>query len=954
MPPQDFLQLGRRRVRDVLLISSLFDLYLFEEAGLLYETAEFMRVSRGDEALALLERGVRFDLIITTLHIEDMTPLKLARELRGRGVTTPIVLLAYDKRELAELLTARSAGDFDRIFIWRGDVRLLTAIIRNIEDEWNVDADTENFGVQVILLNEDSVRYASFFLPLLYSEVMEQAQKLIAEGVNPAHRALRMRARPKIILSRTWEEAVRAFDRHREHVIGVITDAGFRRNREHDPQAGIAFAARVKSILWDVPVLVQSTNAELASAAESSGAMFVAKDSPQLEEEVRRVLRDYFGFGDFVFRRGDEEVARATDLKSLEEQLRVVPDDILLQHASRNDFSNWFKARTEFELAQRLRPRKPDDYASVAEMREDIIRQLHAHRASRQRSLLGEFSAATFDPAMSFARTGAGSLGGKARGLAFVNTLLAMYDVHEHFRGLDVEVPAGIVVATGAFDRFVEMNGLHGLAGASDEEIQQRFIAAREFPSDVAERLRELLEICREPLAVRSSSLLEDTQFHPFAGVYQTYMIPNRDLDPDVRLAELLTAIKRVYASTFYRAAREYIRVTSLRVEDEKMAVIVQRMVGSQHGDRFYPEISGVARSYNFYPAGPQTPEDGIASVALGLGKTIVEGGATVRFCPKYPDHHQELLRETQRKFYALNMVEDRQSCPSPPSIEDERIVPFDLADAEGDGTLQWVASTWSAENDALYDGISRPGTRVVTFAPILRHHLLPLADALDYLCKLGSRGIGTPVEIEFAVDLSGSTKKLAVLQMRPLVLSREMDELEIDDIPKEELLCESAQVLGHGVIRDLRDIVVVGIDTFERSRSREVAREIAKINSRLLDEHRGYLLVGPGRWGSGDPLLGIPVKWEQISGARAIVESAFRDLSVDPSQGSHFFQNLTAFQVGYFSVNPRVRNSFIDWEWLAALPAMANGRFARHIRLDHGVTVKMNGRERRGVILKA
>ena len=900
----------------------------------------------------MLDRGDRFDLIITTLHIDDMTPLRLARAIRAKNRTIPIVLLAYDKRELTDLITHHGTADFDRVFIWQGDFRLLIAIIKNLEDELNVADDTSRFGVQVILLNEDSVRYASFFLPLLYMEVMSHSQSLMAEGLNPAHRALRMRARPKILLSSTWEKAMGYFERYEDSVIGVITDAGFTRGGVHDPRAGIAFTRQVKSRTWDVPVLLQSTNPALAREANAAGAMFLPKDSPALREDVRTFLRSYFGFGDFLFRTPDgREVGRAGDLKSLEEQLRVVPDESLLFHGARNDFSNWFKARTEFELAERLRPRKVSDYASAAELRADLVRQLHEHRASRQRGLLTEFSKATFDPACAFARTGGGSLGGKARGLVFLNTLLSMEDLRTKFAGLAIEVPAGLVIGTDVFDQFLRDNDLRSFAlqAKSNEEIMQRFIAAPHFPGDAMDRLRELLELMREPLAVRSSSLLEDTQFHPFAGIYQTYMIPNAAADPAVRLDELLTAVKRVFASTFYRAAREYIRVTSLRMEDEKMAVIVQRMVGAAHGARFYPEISGVARSYNFYPAGPQRPDEGIVAVALGLGKTIVEGGATVRFCPKSPDHLQEFLRETQTSFYALAMDGRRPMT----AVEDERIVSFDLRTAEEDGTLHWVASTYSAENDALYDGMSREGTRVVTFAPILRHRLLPLAEALDELCRAGARGIGTPVEIEFAADLSGESKTLGVLQMRPLVLSREMDELNLADTPADRLLCRSDQVLGHGVIRDLRDVVVVGRDTFVRARSHEAAREVAKINARLLDERRDYLLIGPGRWGSLDPLLGIPVRWDQICGARAIVEAGFRDLAIDPSQGSHFFQNLTAFQVGYFSVNSRVRDSFVDWDWLAAQPAVHETPLVRHIRLEEGVTVKMNGRERRGVVVR-
>lgn len=937
---QDLLHLERHRIRDILLVSSLFDLYLFEEEGLHYDLTP---ASRGEEALELLRQGKHFDLVITTLHVEDMTPLRLARAIRDEGFRTPIVLLAYDKRELGEVLT----DDFDRVFIWRGDVRLLAAIIRNLEDERNAAGDTERFGVPVILVNEDSLRYTSFFLPLLHTEVMEHVQQLIGEGVNKVHRALRMRARPKILLSRTWEQAMDSLTRYEQHVSGVITDAGFSREGAHDPRAGIAFAREVKARRWDVPVLLQSTNGALRQEAERAGAMFLWKESPALVDEFRTTFRENFGFGDFVFRVEGREVGRAVDLKSLEEQLRTVPDESVRQHARRNDFSRWFQARTEFDLAARLRPRADSEWTSDDALRQYLIQVVHEHRSQRQRGLLSEFSAESFDPATSFARLGEGSIGGKARGLAFVNTLLSLSDVHRRFPDLAIEVPPGVVLATDVFDHFLDENGLHGVTG-TDEEIMQRFMAAERFPASIAERLEEFLELCREPLAVRSSSLLEDSQFHPFAGVYQTYMIPNRG---ERRLAELLTAIKRVYASTFYRAAREYVRVTGLRAEDEKMGVIVQRMVGSPRGgERFYPEVSGVARSYNFYPAGPQKPEDGIASVALGLGRTIVEGAPTVRFCPRYPEHLSE-EKVTQTRFYALSLSGQAGLPLHSTTIEDERIVACDLRTAEQDGTLHWVASTYSAENDALYEGISRPGTRVVTFAPILRHRLVPLAPALDCLCKLGTKGIGTPVEIEFAVDLTA--KRLGVLQMRPLVLSREMDELDIDGIPREQLLCQSAQVLGHGVIRDLRDVVVVGADTFDRSRSHDVAREIAALNARLLDERRDYLLIGPGRWGSNDPLLGIPVKWDQICGARTIVESDFRDLSVDPSQGSHFFQNLTAFQVGYFSVGPRVRNSFVDWAWLASLAAVSESALVRHIRLERGVTVKMNGRERRGVILK-
>lgn len=965
---QGFQQLERHRIRDILLVSSLFDFYLFEEEGLLYEqiqseyqglqlshTPELRRVSSEKEALEVLDGGARFDLIITTLHIEGTTPLQLARAIRKRGVRIPIVLLGYDTRELNDLLTHHDTSVFSRIFVWGGNFRLLIAIVKSLEDELNVEEDTSNFDVQCILVVEDDIRYASHFLPLLYSEVMRHSRDLIAEGVNKAHRSLRMRARPKILLRTTWEEAIECFEKYGQHITGVVCDVRFPRAGKVDERAGFEFAKLVHDRYFDVSVLLQSTDRD-ASDIDNVNALFIWKESPTFIDDFRAMLREHFAFGDFVFRMPDgREVGRATDLRSLEEQVQHVPDESLRFHAERNHFSNWLKARTEFDLAKKLRPRKIDDFATVGELRSFLIRQLHEHRSFRQRGFLTEFSEDTFDPETSFARTGGGSVGGKARGLAFFNALLSAYDVGRRFEGLGIEVPPALVIGTDVFDRFMADNGLQSiaLAGMSDEEILMRFLAAPRFPATTKGDLDAFLELCRHPLAVRSSSLLEDSQFHPFAGVYQTFMIPNSDDDPAVRLRELITAIKRVYASTFYESAREYLKVTSLQFEDEKMGVIVQQMVGAAHDDRFYPEIAGVARSYNFYPVAEQKPEEGIVSIALGLGKTIVEGGASVHFCPRYPDHLQQFFsprdatRNNQREFYALYMTPQHEI----QSIADERVVTYDLATAERDGTLQAIASTYSAENDALYDGVSRPGMRIVTFAPILRSKMIPLAESIDFLCRLGSWGIGTPVEIEFAVNLPA--RKLGVLQIRPLALSREMEQLGLGEHPDEELICRSSQALGHGVIRGLRDIVVVDIDRYDRMKAHEAASEIARINQQLVEERRPYLLVGPGRWGSLDPLLGIPVKWEQISGARAIVEAGFRDISVDPSQGSHFFQNLIAFQVAYFSTGARVRESFVDWKWLAAQKPAGSAAFVRHIRLDNGIVAMINGHTKRGVILK-
>jgi CheY-like chemotaxis protein len=970
---QGFQNLMRKRIRDVLLVSSLYDLHLFEEDGRLYElilneyqglhlshSPELTRVSSGRAAIELAQEERRFDLIITTLHIEDMTALRLVQMVKEAGLDVPVVLLAYDNRELKDLLAYHDISMFDGVFIWQGDFRLMIAIIKHLEDKINVDHDTHIAGVQSIILIEDNVRYYSSYLPIIYSEVLNQSRRLIQEGVNLTHRYLRMRARPKILLCKTYEEAMQYFHRYADHVLGVIADIDFPMNGVVEPRAGFLFAKEVKAQYSDIPILLQSTTREYEHEAHELGASFILKDSTTLLLELRNFMTQYFSFGDFVFRvAGGAEVARANDLKSLEESLRFVPEESIEYHAERNHFSRWLKARTEFWLAYQLRPRKVSDYESVEDLRKDLIRSLKEYRKVRGQGLITDFSRETFDPAASFARIGGGSLGGKARGLAFVNVLINNYGIRDLFDGVKIIVPPGVILGTAVFDQFIEENNLRSVAlnGTDDMEIVRRFVQAERFPPEIIEQLSAYLDIAREPLAIRSSSLLEDSQYHPFAGVYATYMIPNNHPDKSVRLLELLATIKRVYASTFYQGAKDYIKVTSYRLEEEKMAVIIQRMVGQQHENRFYPHFSGVARSYNFYPLPPQTPGDGIVSAALGLGKIIVDGGITVRFCPKYPQHliqfstPTQALQNNQKVFYALDMDD---SPLKHHGTTDDLLKQRDIEVAERDGTLQYVGSTYSQENDALYDGLSRPGVRIVTFAPILRHKMFPLPEIVELLLRLGSWGMGNPVEIEFAVSLRpNQPAEFGLLQMRPLVLSRETERLNIESTETKEAICVSTNVLGHGIIRDLYDIVVVDPERFDRSKSKEVAREITRMNEKLIAEDRPYLLIGVGRWGTLDPWLGIPVKWDQISGARAIVEASFKDMDVAPSQGSHFFQNITSFSVGYFSINSRNETDFLDWEWLSSQPVAESGIFVRHLRFNRPIVVKMNGRENKGIILK-
>jgi CheY-like chemotaxis protein len=971
-----FQKLMRYKIREILLVSSIYDNYLFEEDGRLYElireeyqtlnlsqAPELIHVTTGAEALELLSTEHSFDLIITTMHIEDMHVIKFAQMARQSGINLPIVLLAYDNREKKDLVTNYDTAIFERIFIWNGDYHLLIGIAKYIEDKINVEDDTKNIGVQSIILVEDNVKFYSAYLPLIYTEIFKQSQRLLQEGVNLTHKFLRMRARPKILLCTTYEEAWSYYEKYQQYVLGIILDINFKHHGVKDPEAGIKFARNVRSQHDDIPILLQSSDLGFKEKANQLGIAFLHKNSPRLLHELRDFMLQNFGFGDFIFLTPDcKEVFRAANLVDLEEALQVIPDESLVYHASRNHFSKWLKARTEFWLAHKLRPHKVSDFDSVQALRDRLLSSLQNYRSLQQRGLITDFNKDTFDPKNSFARIGGGSLGGKARGLGFIDSLITNYGINDKFDDVEISVPSAVVIGTDVYDRFIQDNHLDQIAfqDFTDLEITRKFVDAPNFPKDIIQKLRDFLNIIHTPLAIRSSSLLEDSQFLPFAGVYETYMIPNSSDDIEIRLDELLQSVKSVYASTYHKKAKDYMKATSYRLEEEKMACIVQRLVGTKHLQRFYPDFAGVAKSYNFYPVPPQKSTDGIAHVALGLGKTVVEGGNTVRFCPKYPKHllqffsTKETIRTAQQKFYALDL--NGKLDHHPDSIEDPLVKSFDLFESEKDGTLYSLGSTYSAENEGIYDGISRDGIRVVTFAPVLKHGIFPLPEILDLLLDLGSWGMGTPVEIEFAVNLNvtnGNKKEFAMLQMRPMVLSRESEELSIGNLNDQDLICQSPQVLGNGALNDIYDIIVVDINKFDRSKSKEVASEISKLNSKLFLQKRPYILFGVGRWGSLDPWLGIPVTWDQISSAAVIIESGFKDFNVTPSQGSHFFQNLTSFRVGYFTVNSFNNIGIIDWDWLNQQTAEEELNYTRHLKFDKPISVRINGQENRGVILK-
>jgi len=962
------------RVQDILLVSSLYDSFILREDGrlnelLIGESRELdlqhipgiTHVSNCAQALELVRSQPRFNLIVTNLAVGEMNAAQLTREIRKLGIDVPVLVLAYDYREVKNFVARNRVSDIDRVFLWQGNARVLIAMVKYIEDKRNALHDTNAVGVPVLLVVEDNIRYYSSVLPVIYTELISQSKRVIREGVNLAHKLVRLRARPKILLCSEYEEAEQYARQYRENLLAVVSDVQFPREGAPDAEAGFKLAHEIRELVPDVPIVLHSSHTEYKLRAHDEGFAFLQKRSPTFLLDFRDLLIRQCAFGDFVFQMPDgSEVARAADMQELEEQLHRVPAESIVAHSQHNHFSRWLTARTEFALAQKLRPRKVSDLATLEHLRRDLIDSINEYRREQTEVSIGDFDAETFKTGDAFfLRIGAGSLGGKARGLAFMRHLLHKQQFSRRFPGVKVSVPPAVVITTQLFDHFLEDNNLHEFAihCEDDAEIRQRFLDAP-LPEMLLSDLRVFLEEARYPLAIRSSSLLEDSHYQPFTGVYETFMLGNQYATVEERLERLGRAIKLIYASTFSQHAKAYVRATPYRLEEEKMAVILQEVVGAPHDARFYPDFSGVVRSHNFYPTAPMSASDGIAAVALGMGRAVVEGGRCLSFCPRYPRHPiqfsdvKDILTNSQSEFWAMNLEGTNGRDPAS-GLREQR---FELDVAERDGTLAAVASTYSRDNDAVYDGVSRAGARIVSFAPILKHEIFPLAAILDQLSNVGEAALGQPVEIEFAVRLSRSAtepSKFGFLQVRPLVLAGNGNHLRIENVDPAVLICKSTSVLGNGRIQNLRDLVVVDFERFERGRSQAVAEAVAHFNAKLMGQERPYLLVGVGRWGSNDPWLGIPIEWDEIAGARVIVEAGLRDLTVTPSQGSHFFQNLMAFQVGYFTVNPQAGQGLLDWEWLGAQPAIEEKECVRHLRLDQPAVVVMNGMTREGVIFK-
>ncbi|MDX2198548.1 MAG: PEP/pyruvate-binding domain-containing protein [Phycisphaerae bacterium] len=958
-----------RRVSEILLVSSRYDSYIIEEDGLLSEmiyseyadlgltnAPNLTRVSTGFEALQMLAMR-KFDIVITMLRLGDMDVASFSRTVREMCPDVRVILLVSGEWDLARIAETRhQLKDVEDIYIWHGDTRLFLAIIKNVEDEWNAEHDTRVGDVGVIIVVEDSVRFRSSLLPIIYTQLVIQTRAVMREGLNRIQKLMRLRARTKILTAETFENGLELFNRYRPYVVSVISDIEFPHHGRLDPQAGIELIREVKRHNPDTPCLLQSSELENRRMAEMVGANFLHKHSLTLLEDVRKFMVENCGFGDFVFRMPDgPELARASDLRDMARLLSEVPIESVEYHARRNHFSNWLLARTEFGIARMLRPRKVSEFTDDLErLRRYLVDAIEEALQQSRRGVVEEFSRQRFDSGCRFARLGGGSLGGKARGLAFFDTQIALEQLEEEFENVRIVIPRTVVIGTEVFDQFLDENYLRALALKTDNDdwIRWAFETAK-FPERAVEDLKAYLDIVRTPIAVRSSSLLEDSQHHPFAGVYSTHMIPNNQRGAAERLDTLITAIKLVYASTYFHSARQALSTTPHRIEEEKMGVILQPVVGTRHHPYFYPSFAGVALSYNYYPFGHMRPEDGIAYVSLGLGHQVVDGGRALRFCPAYPNvipelsETQQFLGSSQREFFAIDLERGESSVKGFP------LTPLGLDVAEQHGTLAPVGSVWSPEDRALYDGIYRAGVRAVTFAHVLKNEVFPLAKVLRRVLDVARTGMNAPVELEFAVNLESNPKQFAVLQVRPCVRDMTAATVDLGDFDKGDLLCFSKHAMGNGIFRGITDVVYVKPETFNTTTTVDIASSVGEINDVLSREKRPYLLIGPGRWGTSNRWLGVPVKWSQISAARLIVETSLGDFCPELSQGSHFFHNLTAFGVGYLMIGAG-DGGHIDWEWLSQQPATTETRYVRHVRLAEPIQARLDGRTSHGAVLKS
>lgn len=966
-----FVNLMMRRIYNVLIVANPYDAFMLEDDGRVEEKIyneyvelglryppTFTQVSTTEEAREVL-RTMHIDLVICMPGNADNDAFSVARDIKAEFPHMHCIVLTPFSHGITKRMENEDLSIFDYVFCWLGNTNLILSIIKLIEDKMNLEHDINEGGVQMILLVEDSIRFYSSILPNLYNYILAQSKRFATEALNRHSATLRMRGRPKVVLARNYEEAMALYERYSGNMLGVISDVRFPIHGEKDSEAGLKLMREIRQNDPYLPLILESSESENRAKAEAEGFRFVDKNSKKMSLDLRKILEEHFGFGDFIFRdpKTKAEIMRIHSLKELQDNIFKIPDDSMLYHISRNHMSRWLSARAIFPVSMFLKTVTWERLKDITAHREIIFDAIVQYRHMKNIGVVAVFDRMKFDAYSHFARIGEGSLGGKGRGLAFLDNIIKMHPEFNSLEGAKVQIPRTVVLCTDVFDQFMEQNNLYqiALSDASDDDILRHFLRAQ-LPDSLIADFFTFFEAVKSPIAIRSSSLLEDAHYQPFAGIYSTYMIPYLD-DKYAMLEMLACAIKGVYASVYYRDSKAYMTATSNVIDQEKMAVILQEVVGKQYDGRYYPNISGVLRSLNYYPIGDERAEDGIASLALGLGKYIVDGGQTLRVSPYHP--HQVLqtseletaLRETQTRFYAL----DTRHVGNDFKVDDGfNILNLKVKEAERDNSLNFIASTYDPYDQVIRDGLYEGGRKVISFAGVLQQNVFPLPELLQMSMRYGAEAMRRPVEIEFACNLNADrTGSLYLLQIRPIVDQKQMLDEDLAAIPDADCLLRSHNSLGHGVTEDVTDVVYVKTDDrFSAADNPTIAREIEKLNKEYLDRGTNYVLVGPGRWGSSDSWLGIPVKWPHISAARVIVEVALKNYRVDPSQGTHFFQNLTSFGVGYFTIDENRNDGCFHKSTLDAMLAVEETEHVRVVRFEKGLRIMMDGKKGEGVVV--
>ncbi len=958
-------RLMQRRARNILFVAPLYDAYILQQEANLAEQIlneykqlnlstipRVVTVPTGQHALDLLEEN-SFDLVLTSLRIGSVDPFELAEKLKESHPKLPVMLLLNSEADIPMVLNSKNRNLFKDVFLWTGDSKLFLAILKSVEDRLNADYDTREGFVRAILLVEDDISYYSRFLPLLYEEIVKQTQRVIGDEHTLGQKTLRMRARPKVLMAHDYEEAMYLYKKFKQSLLCVISDVRYPIEGRPNPIAGIKFVEVVKKEQPTLPVVLQSTDPRHWGKAYELGATFLHKHSDTLLKSLKEFLLNNCGFGDFIFRSRDGlTIDRATSISELAQKISSVPLESIVYHSHNNHFSAWLTAHGEIQLARRLRPMTEEDFASPKALRQYLIDLFRSLRRERTRGKIVDYH-----PRMPFVdnailRLAPGSLGGKGRGLAFLNAFLSATGEHRADRNVRVRIPNTAIVGTDEFDAFLELNELPDLLNSDDETIKKAFVAGRLSPG-MRGHLARYLEHTRNPIAVRSSSLLEDSQSRPFAGIYETFMLPNNHPDLRVRLEQLCIAVRLVFSSVFLSKAKSYIESIQYGVEQEKMAVVLQEIVGHAHGDHFYPDIAGVAESFDFYPPPGVEPGDGVASIGYGLGKYIVDGSTGVRFCPRHPTRSTRLADEmparSQKQFYAISLKD--QSFNLTKSGEDATLQTLSIKSAQDNDEMSSILSTWDVQCGELVPGNYCDGPKVVTFENILINTAFPLAELLDDYLRVGELALGVPVQLEFAVTLEDRTFHL--LQIRPLARFSGTVSVDLNTVEKEKLLLRSDEAMGHGEITEVTDIIYVKPDKFDNLKTMEMKSIIGRMNKRCKEEETKFLLIGPGRWGTRDKFLGIPIQWSDITQVKAMVELGIPGFPVEPSQGTHFFHNLVAMNMGYFTIDETKDSGYLDKEWLSGLKVIEDEQYVLHLRAPQALSIKMDGSKRLAIVEK-